>query len=176
MISAFIAIPLVYVSYRLEGRVDLESRMINTGIQVFGTVIFVAITLLLRKFLNKTLAFHLTDKIIDLMIKINVVIGAVSIISLYVKAIQESMSGFILVIIVIHGILQIVFGYKLLRLPNELNGTLKPYSYINIATGIFLASIVLIPLGLLLGAISDVLLATIFFQASRPTIDITIDG
>jgi len=149
--------------------------MINTGIQVFGTVIFVAITILLKKFLNKAFAFHLTDKVIGLMIKINVVIGAVSIISLYVKAIQESMSGFIFIMIVIQGIMQIVFGYKLLKLPNKLSGTLKPYCYMNIATGIFLASIALIPLGLLLGAISDVMLGTIFFQASKPTIDITVD-
>jgi hypothetical protein len=46
---------------------------------------------------------------------------------------------------------------KLLKLPDDLGGMLKPFCYANMATGIFLASIVLIPLGILTSAISDLM-------------------
>ena len=46
-----------------------------------------------------------------------------------------------LVLMVFQGIIQIQFGYKLLKLRNNLDGLLKPFSYLNMATGICIASI-----------------------------------
>jgi hypothetical protein len=62
------------------------------------------------------------------------------------------------------GLLQTILGYRLQKLPSELGGVLKPYCWLNMATGLFLASIILIPLGILTGAVTDIMLGTILFQ------------
>jgi hypothetical protein len=64
------------------------------------------------------------------------------------------------------GIGQIFLGLRLLRLPADLQGLQKPYCYLNIATGCFLASVYLFPVGILTGSIADVMLGTIFFQTA----------
>jgi len=68
---------------------------------------------------------------------------------------------------------QLQFGYKLLKLPDDLGGMLKPFCYANMATGIFLSSIVLLPLGILASAISDLMLGTIFLSVSKSARDKT---
>jgi len=167
MFSAVATLPLVYLSYRLEGRIDLEAKIIETAIQLLGTGIFLFITLLLKKFLNELYRFHLTDSIIALLIKINVVIGVVSIASLYVNELRESLSVFVIIMIVVQGGVQTVFGYRLLKMPDSLNGMLKPFCLLNMATGIFFVSVIMIPLGILSSAVTDVMLGTMFLQAAK---------
>jgi hypothetical protein len=167
MLSAVITLPLVYLSFRLEGRIDPAAQLVETAIQVVGVVIFVAVTVLLKRFLNSTCRFHLADRLIDVMIKANIVICVMVILSLYLKPLQESLSVFIVLMVVALGIVQALFGVRLLKLHDDLGGMLKPYCYLNMATGILSASVVLIPGAILLGAIADVMLGTIFFQAAR---------
>jgi hypothetical protein len=73
----------------------------------------------------------------------------------------------VLAIIVAQGVVQAHFGYKLLKLPNDLGGMLKPFCYVNMATGILMATIILIPVGIVVSAISDLMLGTIFFNMGK---------
>jgi ABC-type proline/glycine betaine transport system permease subunit len=70
---------------------------------------------------------------------------------------------------------QLLFGIKLFQLPDSLQGMLKPYCFFTILTGILIATIFLIPLASLTGAIGDVLLGTIFFKACEKPEEITSD-
>lgn len=166
MSSAVLSLPLIYLSFRMEGRPDLAARIMLTLLQIFGTVVFVIVTTLLKRFLNVQFSFHETDGYIDLMIKINIVIGVFAALSYHVRALEESIGIFILLVTVVFGIIEVIFGLRLLRLPNDLRGLLKPYCYVNVATGICLASIAMVPFGIVTGAVSDVMLGTIFFQAA----------
>jgi hypothetical protein len=65
------------------------------------------------------------------------------------------------------GIVQAQFGFRLRRLPDNLGGLLKPFCYANMATGILLASVILMPLSIIISALSDLMLGTIFFNMSR---------
>jgi TctA family transporter len=50
----------------------------------------------------------------------------------------------------------------------------KPYCYLNIVTGVCTAMIILLPIGVLTSAVSDVMLGTIFFHAAtEPKPDLT---
>lgn len=167
MISAFASIPMAYLSFKLEGRADAGATLILPIMQAAGTLLFVAITLFLKKFLNLVFRFHDTDKSIDLMIMANVVSGIVLVGGMYISLTKETAGIAALVLMVFQGIIQIQFGYKLLKLQNNLDGLLKPFSYLNMATGICIASIVLILVGVVVSAISDLMLATIFFNVSR---------
>jgi hypothetical protein len=174
MASAFLTIPLEYLSFSLEARTDLGATVLQTIIQLFGTILFLAITLYIKRFLNCILNFRATDATIDLMIITGIVAGVLSVAGLYVTPLKESIGYAELGILMVQGIFQVQFGYKLLKLPYDLGGLLKPFCYANIATGILLASIVLMPLGIVVSALSDLMLGTIFFKISACVKDVEL--
>jgi hypothetical protein len=167
MISAFFTLPLMYLSFRLEGRIDATASIIQTVMQLAGTLLFVALLLYFRKLLHAQFTFHDTDRSIGLMIKAGVIAGVLTVLSLYVTSLKETTALAVIVILVAQGIVQVQFGYKLLKLPDDLGGMLKPFCYANMATGIMIASVVLIPVGALVSAITDLMLGTIFFNIAR---------
>jgi len=167
MTSAFASIPVAYLSWKLEGRIDSTATLIQTSIQVSAILIFLAITLSLKKLLNVNFNFHDTDKSIDWMIKANVVAGILTVIALQTVQYKDTLGIAALLILVAQGVVQIQFGYKLLKLQNNLGGMLKPYCYANMATGICIASVILILVGVLISAIADLMLGTIFFNIAK---------
>jgi hypothetical protein len=176
MASAFLTIPLEYLSSTLEARTDLEATVLQTIIQIFGTILFLAITMYIKRFLNCIFNFRTTDKNIDLMIITGIVAGVLSVAGLYVTPLKESVGYAVIGILLVQGIVQAQFGYKLLKLPYDLDGMLKPFCYANIATGILLATIVLIPFGIVVSALSDLMLGTIFFKISACVRDVELKG
>lgn len=167
MASAFLTLPLVYISYTMESRTDVLSKVIQTGIQLSGTILSVAVVLYLKKLLNSVFAFHDTDRNINLILISSFVIGVLSMVGLYCTSLKESLGSVAIVVLIAQGMVQVQFGYRLLNLADDLGGMHKPFCYVNMATGILLASVVLIPLGVLVSAFSDLMLGTIFFNMSR---------
>jgi len=167
MISAFIALPLAYLTFKLESKSDVTTLTIQALLQIFGTALFVVITRYLKKLLNVHFAFHDADRYIDLMIMANVVAGVMVLIGLFFSPLKETLGIAAMVIVVFQGIVQIQFGYILLKLQDNLGGILKPFCYSNIATGICIASVVLILFGVVVIAISDLMLGTIFFNVAK---------
>ena len=169
MASAFLTLPLVYLSFRLEGMHDSFGNMIQTFIQAAGTLLFLAILLYLKRLLNTAFSFHDTDKNIGLMVMASMVTGVLSIGIFSFPPLKESLQSAVIVILVALGIVQAQFGYRLLKLTNDLGGLLKPFCYANMTTGLFMASIVLMPLSIVVSALSDLMLGTIFFNLARLT-------
>jgi hypothetical protein len=167
MASAFLTLPLVFLSFRLEGTHAPYADAIQTVIQAFGTLLFLAIILYLKRLLNHVYNFYETDLSITLMVMASMVTGALSIGIFTFPALKEPLQSAIVVILAAMGIVQVRFGYCLLRLTADLGGLLKPFCYANMATGLFLASIVLMPLSIIVSAVSDLMLGTIFFNLSR---------
>ena len=167
MISAFASIPMAYLAFTLEGRGDTVGTLLQGGMQVAGTALFVVITLLLKRFLNRVFGFYDTDKSIGLMVMANIVAGVFVLGGLCFAEIRETAGQAALVIMVFQGLVQIRFGYQLLKVPNNLGGLLKPFCYLNMATGVCVASLVLILVGVVLSAVSDLMLATIFFNIAK---------
>lgn len=167
MASAFLTLPLVFLSFKLEGRVEVYAKEIQTFIQTSGTLLFVAIIMYLKKLLNSLFAFHNTDRALELMVLASMATGVLSIGAFSFPTLKESLDSAVLVILVAMGIVQVRFGYKLLQLTKDLGGMLKPFCYANMATGILLASVVLMPVSILVSAVSDLMLGTIFFNLSR---------
>lgn len=167
MASAFFTLPLVYLSYRLEGRLDATAVSLQSVMQVAGTLMFVAITVYLRRLLNGHFSFHATDRSIGLLIKAALIAGALTLLSLHIPSMKDTTALAVIVTLVAQGIVQVQFGFKLRSLPADLGGLLQPFCYANIATGFLIATIVLIPLGVLASAIADLMLGTIFFNLAR---------
>lgn len=166
MFSAFASLPAAFLSWKLEGRVDGTATLIQTAMQSAGTALFVIITLLLKKLLNEHFRFHETDSSLDWMIRANVVAGLLAMIALWSHELKDTLGLAILVMVLVQGVVQVRFGYRLLRLPDNLGGLLRPFGYCNMLTGILLASVVLLVVGVVVSAIADLMLATIFFHAA----------
>lgn len=167
MFSAFVSIPVAYYSFRLDTTTDQAANLIQIVIQTAGVALFVAITMYLKKLLNVQFGFYETNKNIDMMILANVVASVMVIIAYSFTDLKETLSTAALVVAVFQGIIQIQFGFKLMKLQNDLGGMLKPFCVTNIATGICIASVVLIIVGVVVSAVSDLMLGTIFFQLSK---------
>lgn len=167
MASAFLTLPLVYLSSLLESSGTANAPAIRTVIQVAGSVLFALIVLYLKKFLNSRCNFHDTDRSIVLLLITSIVTGVLSIGALYHLPLKEPIGSVVMVLLVVQGIVQLQFGYKLRKLPDDLGGLRKPFCYANMATGVLLASVVFMALSILVSAISDLMLGTIFFHMSR---------
>jgi len=176
MASAFASIPMMFLAFKLEGQTDPTGTHILATMQIAGTLLFVAITIFLKRFLNRIFSFHDTDKNIDLMIMANVVAGIFVVAGMYIAQLKETAGVAALVIMVFQGIVQLQFGNRLLKLQNNLGGLLKPFCYFNMLTGVCVASIVLILVGVVASAISDLMLATIFFNASKQLKEAALSG
>jgi hypothetical protein len=104
---------------------------------------------------NRIFTFHDTDININLMIMANIVAGVFVAGGMYISQVKETAGIAALVLMVFQGIVQIQFGYKLLKLQNNLGGLLKPFCYLNMVSGIFVASIVLHLVGVVVSAIME---------------------
>ena len=167
MTSAYATVPMVYLAFVLEGRRDSVAIITQVGLQVIGTSLFVAITLILKQVLGRLFKFHETDRSIDLMVMANVAAGGLLLGGIFFPGVGENTGVAALVLMVFQGLVQLQFGYKLLGLRNNLGGMLKTFCFLNMATGLCIASVILVLPGILLSAISDLMLATIFFEIAR---------
>jgi hypothetical protein len=68
---------------------------------------------------------------------------------------------------IIFGILSIMFATRLLRLSANLYGLLKAFCYTQIVCGICFITVFLLPVGIIVGAVADVILGVIFFRAAE---------
>jgi tellurite resistance protein TehA-like permease len=111
--------------------------------------------------------FHDVDVTILLLIWGNVILAAVSLLSLGSRGFERAMSTLSILAFVFFGILSIMFATRLLRLPGNLYGLLKPFCYISIVGGICFITVFLSPMGIIAGAVTDVILGVIFFRAAE---------
>ncbi len=167
MASAYATVPMAYLAFMLEGRGDTVGTAMQVGLQVVGTLLFVAVTLILKRVLDRLFSFHDTDRNIDLMVMATVGAGGFLMGGLFFPGIRGSTEIAAVVLLVFQGVVQLQFGYKLLKLRNNLGGMLKPFCLLNMATGLCISSIMLILPGILLGALSDLMLATIYFEIAK---------
>ncbi len=65
------------------------------------------------------------------------------------------------------GIINIVFGIRLLQLKDDLFGQLKPFAYATIGSGVGIVSILLMPFGLLAAVTAYIIQGIIFLRAAE---------
>jgi len=170
MTSAILSIPFLVLSYQLSQREDIISNAIQACMQLTGLFLFIYLAAALKKYLNHCHSFHEVDNYIDFLITTNLIISLATVAGLFLPAYEIAIDRFCFILIVVFGVTQVLFGFKLLRAQDTPRGMLKPYSIFLIATGTLIATMVLLPAAVITGAISDVVLGTIFFQATSRTL------
>lgn len=165
MASAVLSIPLLLLSHHFYQSDAQGYTLFLTLIQLAGLFLFIYLNSFLKRFLNLRFAFHETDNYIDFLITITVFLTLASIAALYLPTLAEPLELFSLLLLISFGVGQLLFGIKLFNVPDSLQGMLKPFCLFAILTGLLIATIILLPLASLTGAIADVMLGTIFFRA-----------
>jgi hypothetical protein len=169
MTSAILSIPFLVLTYQLSQREDVAAYALQAAMQLVGLFLFIYLAALLKKYLNQYHSFHDVDNYIDFLITTNLIFSLATVAGLFIPAYEIAIERFCFMLIVVFGIVQVLFGFKLLRAPDILKGMLKPYSICTLITGALIATVVFLPVAVLTGAIADVMLGTLFFQATGQT-------
>jgi len=167
--NALIAIPSLAMSWFLDTVKGMGPRLSQAILTVVGLGLFLYVIYSLRKLLNGRFKFHDVDIYISLMIWGNVFLAVLSLLSLGTGQLESFMELLTVAALIAFGILSIMFGTRLLRLSGNLYGLLKPFCYTTIMSGICLVTVFLLPVAILAGAVSDVILGVIFFRAAEQT-------
>lgn len=167
MTSAILSIPLLLLSYHFYENDGLGYALFLTLTQITGLCLFIYLNTFLKRFLNLRFSFHDADNYIDFLITIYVFLTLAGISVLFLPALAEPLEQFSLLLVASFGVGQLLFGIKLFHVPDSLQGMLKPFCFFTIFTGIFIATIFLLPLASLTGALADVVLGTIFFKTGE---------
>ncbi len=165
--NAFFAIPSIGMSWFLESMGGSGAKLSQIILTVVGVGLFLYIITSLKKLLNGRFNFYDVNIYILLLIWGNIVLAALSLISIGSKRLEGGMGALSIAAVVFFGILSILFATRLLRLPGTLYGLLKPYCYITIGSGVCLITVFLFPIGVIAGAVTDVILGVIFFRAAE---------
>jgi len=167
MVSALLTMPMFLISFQLEGRHDDTALAVHLALQGGGTVIFVALALTFRSLLARNCSFKKADPIILALIILNLVYAVAYSASLLIPQGEEQLGPILIILVILLGIAQSGLGLRLFALESDLGGFKRPYIWLNIITGVCLASVVLMTVGVIASAVADVMLGTIFFQEAR---------
>ena len=166
VLSALVTLPQLVFSILLE--TTWERTTMLTILEEILMFIYLALFLFiyqkLKKLLNQHANFHDADLYISLIIWTNVAMILLSGISMIVTSIEGIVGVLMLITFFPLGIVIIVFGFKLLKCAESFSGRLKPFAYLNIATGVCLATVILFMFSFITGIVSDIFLAIIFFS------------
>lgn len=165
--NALFAIPSIAMSWFLDSMDGIGPVISQAILTIVSLGLFLYIISYLRKLLHIRFQFHDVDIFISLLIWGNVILSIFSLLFLESKIFEWAMNYLSIIAFVALGILSILFGRRLLRLPGSLYGLLKPYCYTTIGSGICFITVFLAPLGLIAGAVTDVILGVIFFRAAE---------
>jgi len=123
-----------------------------------------------RDYINEHFDFHETDGLITVILIGAMAITAVGLVGRVAvwsgagTPASLAFFGFLLLVGIPLSIISIIFAVKLLRLPSDLGGLLKPLIVVNIAACVCFLLVVLAPLGLLINAVGDVLIGVVLLR------------
>lgn len=142
----------------------LKDFSVATAFVMTGLTIY--IYLLFKKLLNEKSDFRAANLAISLYLLISIISALSAPFSN--SADTSPMATFIAIgELVLIGIIAIYLGIQLLRCQDPMFGQMKSVAYLTLATGITLVSVVLAMIGVLISIALGVVLAILFFRASK---------
>ena len=133
---------------------------------IIGLFLTIYILVALKELLNTRFSFHETDTLISIFIWATIALTVIAIFGIVFPQLETATTYVVVAVIVPLGVVLIVFGRKLLRLPNTLYGLLKPFAYTMMASGFCFATVMLAPVGVLTSAVGDIVLGIVFLRAA----------
>jgi hypothetical protein len=124
-----------------------------------------------RTLLNTRYRFHRVDLLVTVIIIGVIVLTSVAIAvrSAFLLAGLDPKLALVAIPIMVAvsfplAVIGIIFGIRILTLESDLNGYLKPLAYLTIAASVCFATFILVPIGLVLDAASNIFLGLVFLR------------
>jgi hypothetical protein len=165
--NALFTVPAVAMSFYLESMEGTDTRLVQAVLILVSLGLFVYILFSLKQLLNVRFRFHDVDLYISYLLWGNLSLSLFLFLALVNKEFESAVSILSILAYIFFGILSILFAKRLLRLPYSLYGLLKPYCYITLISGACFITVILIPVGIVTGAVTDFILGIIFFRAAE---------
>lgn len=143
-----------------RGAALLADRVVGSLIVAISLYLLIC----LRRLLNSRFSFHDTDNLITAMIWTSAGGWLLSVLAPPDRF--TALDAIALLVGIALAVLTVVFGIKLLRLSEDLYGLLKPFAYTLIAAAVLAATVILLPVGVLVDVANNVILAMVFFRAA----------
>jgi hypothetical protein len=168
MASGILTIPLTVV-HLLTSEGDL--RLAGDLLALLQTALTVYLFVTFREVLHERFAFADADGTIGFLVAGSIVLFALGLVRQAVRTPDfERLVGLgFTVAVAALGVGSVLFGRRLLRAPRRPGGYLPAFAYANLVLGVCLASIVLVPLAIVVSVVADVLMGLIFFDAAQHT-------
>ncbi len=166
--SAIIIVPEIIFGIILERFYagHPASKVILALVHVGGLLISIYIYHMFRILLNERFNFHDVDTLIWVLIWSSILFAGLGIIGL-VPALTRPISFLTLTLFVPFCVITMIYAYRLLKLRDDLFGLLKPFAYTTMAAAICGATILLMPIGLIIQLGALVIQGMIFLRAKE---------
>jgi hypothetical protein len=165
-LDAILCIPLTAMSSQFELMQDktMNVKLLETGLSAFALVLTVYVLYVLKQYLKKRLHFMDINNLILLSISIQVIVAIMGWFSTFFPENDVFINFLVLAAMIVTGIMYTIAGVKLLKLPKNPYGILKPFCYLYIVMGLGMASVFLFPIALLASMMGDLLLGVILIK------------
>lgn len=142
------------------------AEMLMTLLNMAGFALVIYVLVMFRHLLNERFDFHDVDTLIGILVWANALFMALGLIGI-IPAFEDPLKIIVLALFVPYSIITAVFGFKLLRLKDDLFGLLKPYAYTTMALGILGATILLMPIALFVQIAALIIQGMILLRAKE---------
>ncbi|HHJ38364.1 MAG: hypothetical protein AXA67_13475 [Methylothermaceae bacteria B42] len=165
-IRATMILPLASLASQLAGNPGFGPMMITALLTLLNFALFVYIITTFKGLLNERFGYHSLDLTIYGLIGLNALTILVLLGPMLLPGQISGGTGFMAIISLAYGLVLIGYAFQILKMDNPLFGFQKPYGYLVAASGLGFASMVLAGVGVIFGAVADILLGVIFIKAS----------
>jgi hypothetical protein len=166
VLSALALIPIVVVTVVItffpENRL---LQILNNVLSLVTAALGIYVLVALRRLLHLH-EVHAADFVVALLIGGIVAGGAVELGGALVGQ-AETAAVVQLIVAMAMGVISAVLGVKMLPAMTVLPGPVKLFAYLTIVSGVSIATVVLIPVGIVASIAGDIALALMFFRASE---------
>ncbi len=164
LVRATLTLLLASLVSRLAPQASFGPKLITAMLTVLSFLLFAYIFTTLKRLLNERYQFHGTDLAIAGLIGVNGLAALLTLAGVFLPGVSET--WLLKTVSVLFGLLLVGFALQLFRLQDNLFGFLKPYAFLTAVAGVGIASLKLAGVGVIFGAVADILLAVIFIKAT----------
>lgn len=161
--NAAVTIPIFIVREFLDVADGIHLKIINLILSAISLGLVIYVTKYFKKVLNFCFKFNQVNKLVYVFVWSNVAVSVISFLLAEGNTIQALIVSILALITL--GSIYMIFAIKLLSISENVSGLLIVFAFTIIAKGLCLATVILLPLSLLVSVVSDVVLGIIFFRA-----------
>jgi hypothetical protein len=168
IISAVLIVPEIFAIIlidRLAQSIPILSGLVAL-LKIVHFFISIYLIYMLKTLLNERFNFHGADVYLWIMLAVAPIFAVLGLLGM-IPSLKILMGIVVIVLFVPYNIVTILFGASLLKMGDDLFCLLSPFAYTTIASGICGVTVILMPIGMLIGLAALIIEGMIFLRAKE---------